>query len=672
MAERVNIPTTVNPTPEGIAKWIRDAATIMNSFMNQTAESGTFFIWDRGCLNVPTNTTISGAEIIVFDSPFVGNGTIVVTGFDFEGGVHIAINDVDLGALTAASGIEALFEIAVTNLVIGINTFKIWSTTADAGELRRIEAYRNFAKEQIDGAGGTAVWGSITGAGKPEDNADVTASRFGSLLLNGSFETGDAEGWSLESATVNNDPTNAHQGTFVLRVASAVGGPDQQSIFIPVKTGDRILATCWTKRDETSLPGANSVLRFREFDGSKVQGTVESGVGADKTITGYQHLRNIYIVVDADAEFVRIDFDGGNGPTGHWFVDEFTFALLPKDIDIDALGTLNAPAEANALAAAPNLFGADANITQIDTHRYLDKVLIDDLPVLVGDAIGASVEINDPDVVNGRVTIKFWTSGDVQVGPNHDGNLLSSTSGFEKSKIDNLIVPATTAKITVISQYSSSGGGDYQTRYAMFNRGPVAALFVPAIGGAGLGDDIDFANVVGGTKPEDNATLNTGDLADLDIVDTVQIAADAIETDKINGLAVTTAKVNTDAVNTVAFGSDGTDRTLTGVETKTQATLSFVEENANNKFKVDGTVQLKSDNDADINVFIQPGVGVSTPILNHRLPGGNVAYVIHVIGQVFDDAGAIGNDYNLKVANLTSGAVVTILYGELSVQEIKR
>ncbi len=73
-----------------------------------------------------------------------------------------------------------------------------------------------------------------------EAGADVTAPRFGFLLLNGSFETGTKEGWITDRSTVENDPANAHQGTFVLRVESDVGGPNQRTDLIPVKTGDRI------------------------------------------------------------------------------------------------------------------------------------------------------------------------------------------------------------------------------------------------------------------------------------------------------------------------------------------------------------------------------------------------------------------------------------------------
>lgn len=200
-----------------------------------------------------------------------------------------------------------------------------------------------------------------------ESGADVTAPRLGTLLINGSFETGTSEGWTLQNATVNNDPANAHQGSYVLRVASASGGPDQFSDFIPATAGDRLLVTCWAKRDETSLPGSNAVLRLREYDGAKALVLTGAGVSVDKTVSGYQHVRLVYTVNSTSAEFVRINFEGGAGPSGHWFVDEFAITPLPKDADIDALQTTNAPAEPGADATA----GKDLSVL---AGRTADKI----------------------------------------------------------------------------------------------------------------------------------------------------------------------------------------------------------------------------------------------------------------------------------------------------------
>jgi len=137
-------------------------------------------------VTVPTNTTIAGAAEIFFESEFTGNGTLVITVFDAEGGVNVALNGVELGALTGAAGQEVLYEVAVTNLVEGddpLNVFKIWSTTADTAELRKLEVYRNFTKEQISDS---SIWGNITGVGKPEDDAtDNSDALDAKIILDG-------------------------------------------------------------------------------------------------------------------------------------------------------------------------------------------------------------------------------------------------------------------------------------------------------------------------------------------------------------------------------------------------------------------------------------------------------------------------------------------------------
>ena len=54
---------------------------------------------------------------------------------------------------------------------------------------------------------------------------------------------------------------------------------------------------------------------------------------------------------------------------------------------------------------------------------------------------------------------------------------------------------------------------------------------------------IDFANLGGATKPADNATRNTGALADLDTVDTAQIENGAVDTNQIADNAVNITKI---------------------------------------------------------------------------------------------------------------------------------
>lgn len=189
MSPFINIPVI----PQDINQWARQAGAAINELAAQN--NATIFTWNKGCLTVPTNTTIAGAAEIFFESEFTGNGTLVITVFDAEGGVNVALNGVELGALTGAAGQEVLYEVPVTNLVEGddpLNVFNIWSTSADTAELRKLEVYRNFTKEQISDS---AIWGNITGVGKPSDDAQVNAPSL-ALKINvnadGSANNGEA------------------------------------------------------------------------------------------------------------------------------------------------------------------------------------------------------------------------------------------------------------------------------------------------------------------------------------------------------------------------------------------------------------------------------------------------------------------------------------------------
>jgi len=210
----INIPVI----PQDINQWARKAAAGINELAAQN--NATIFTWNKGCVTVPTNTTIAGAAEIFFESEFTGNGTLVITVFDAEGGVNVALNGVELGALTGAAGQEVLYEVAVTNLVEGddpLNVFNIWSTNSDTAELRKLEVYRNFAKEQISDS---AIWGNITGIGKPEDDAQTNRPTFG--LAAGLDDVGGSS--SNETAIIAYDTNGAalHDATAQIAVDDSV------------------------------------------------------------------------------------------------------------------------------------------------------------------------------------------------------------------------------------------------------------------------------------------------------------------------------------------------------------------------------------------------------------------------------------------------------------------
>lgn len=181
---QLNVPSVSGNDIASLVRWARQVSIVVNETIRRTASTGAFFVWDEGCTNIPQNTNIDGAEELIFESPFSGNGTLILTVVGASGNVNVALNGSNLGTLSDPdTSSEILYEVQVTNLIDGLNSFKIWSTSTDGDELRRLEAWRNFTREQIDTAGTTADWGSVTGSGKPDDNADVTQDHAAEVVI---------------------------------------------------------------------------------------------------------------------------------------------------------------------------------------------------------------------------------------------------------------------------------------------------------------------------------------------------------------------------------------------------------------------------------------------------------------------------------------------------------
>lgn len=399
-------------------------------------------------------------------SALIGNLAVVSGKID-----ALAVNTAEIANLAVGSG--QIDNLAVTQAKIALlaidraqisNTLESdnWNNTTKAG------IHINFVTGAIQGqsitiynsdgsgdivfsSGGTVDFASIIGATRPEDNADVTEPRLGSLLLNGSFETGDAQGWILDRATIDNDSSNAHQGTYVLRQQEDAGGPDTLSNLYPTAQGERILIECYAKRDEASLPGKNALLYIREYNGVKAQIFINFGANlADKDIAGYQHLRGVFEVNDANAEFFRIDLGTLDGvAAGHWFFDEISFARLPKDADIDALLMTNAPVEAGADVTSANvqpgswltdggIFVTAGQITSANISTFIANVAIQAAQIAllavgtaqiallsVGSAQIAALAVTEAKI--GALAVTSAKIGDLQVQNAHIENLTIAT-----------------------------------------------------------------------------------------------------------------------------------------------------------------------------------------------------------------------------------------------------
>lgn len=179
MADLISVPREIRAISPSFA-------TQLESRLNEPVSSA-IFAWDRGCVTVPTSTTIASAEKIVFESPFEGNGTLLVTVYDAGGGVHVALNGVDLGPLTGPASVEKIYELPINNLVTGVeplNVFQIWSTTSDSAELRKLEVYRDFTADQT----------------ASEFNENRTYIKFDGSVNGSRLEVADDDAWDFEAA----------------------------------------------------------------------------------------------------------------------------------------------------------------------------------------------------------------------------------------------------------------------------------------------------------------------------------------------------------------------------------------------------------------------------------------------------------------------------------------
>lgn len=158
---------------------------------------------------------------------------------------------------------------------------------------------------------------------------------------------------------------------------------------------------------------------------------------------------------------------------------------------------------------SPNLLGVDAGPVQTGAHNYYSLKAIADLNLSIGDIVSARALISDSDVVNGQITLRFFTAADALISDN-PSNLVNSTSGFEEVKVENITIPATTAKVTVLATFTS-GGADMQTKEAMFNVGATARTFASTDGKifASFNTDDKLARFSGSDL---TAVLSTGDI----------------------------------------------------------------------------------------------------------------------------------------------------------------
>jgi hypothetical protein len=180
------------------------------------------------------------------------------------------------------------------------------------------------------------------------DSADVTAAHADLLAENPTFEGGSV-GWGANSrAAVLSDPINARRGNYCLRLLPAgLETAFFNNIKFPVDAGDRFLAKAFFKGGSAGTGRVE--IRYYDAAGNVISTATGSLVVAGSA--AYLQSR-VVSVAPANAREGQLLVSVRSNPTGTWYADDAFIVEVPRDLDIDALQTSNAPAMAGADATA--------------------------------------------------------------------------------------------------------------------------------------------------------------------------------------------------------------------------------------------------------------------------------------------------------------------------------
>jgi hypothetical protein len=192
--------------------------------------------------------------------------------------------------------------------------------------------------------------------GPAEAGADATANQsvlWAATLLNPSLNGGDV-GWSATGSPAGSwdiieDSSNAAFGDWVIRGVGVESGRRMRNLqSVPCAPGSRFLAEGLVKRS-AGTNGAAARITFRNSAGSIISQTTGNSV----TSSSFARSRAI-ATAPANTVTAEFEFTGVGAGSGDFFCDGAALAMVPADSDIDALQTINAPAEADADPTATN------------------------------------------------------------------------------------------------------------------------------------------------------------------------------------------------------------------------------------------------------------------------------------------------------------------------------
>ena len=169
------------------------------------------------------------------------------------------------------------------------------------------------------------------GNGTPEsvyvDNVSVSvkgAAPVGEGVINGDFETGNADGWAThQSTTISADA--AHGGSYGANLKGDGGWGGMMDQIVPVEFGQTYTLSFWLKANAN---GISLQVKSKDTAGAVlVGGWIEAAKATDWTQITY--------TFTADADTVLINFCGsGNGTPEDVYVDDITLEIKGEEPDV--------------------------------------------------------------------------------------------------------------------------------------------------------------------------------------------------------------------------------------------------------------------------------------------------------------------------------------------------
>lgn len=186
-----------------------------------------------------------------------------------------------------------------------------------------------------------------------EAAADVTSLHAINGVDNPGFEAGDVGWFGSSSWSIVLDVANSRVGIFCAQVVNGGNGEsfiNEQSL--QVDPGDRVLAQSFFKV-VAGTGGLHITIEWEDESGA----LITSPDGNVVTSSSYSVSRLVEVApANAASVTLRLVVSGGaNDVDG--FADGTFMAIIPRNLDIDALLTTNAPAESGADVTQPRILG---------------------------------------------------------------------------------------------------------------------------------------------------------------------------------------------------------------------------------------------------------------------------------------------------------------------------